>query len=323
MNDHYEQKRAEIDKRMAALGISDRVTSPDLITDVVTISTQISEVAAADSAARAVALQVGYQLPGDSTDPVLICKDIATNIRRSVESCLEIGRALLVLKAGCGYGRFIELLSALAIERKMAARFMSAAQKFSNVATSRHLVTAAAGSQSKLLELLILDDEQIDELAETGQTGELALDDVACMGVRELRKAVRKLRADYEARGKVLEDKNKTIDELQERSAGSDTDEEDEDEPTRLIREAEEQTNVVVGALLVLASRIRTLRTVNDESDGVIAYSAFQALEANLSRINLYLGNLCTLVGIAPMNAYFQPTPVDSNDQTGVSDAAL
>ena len=50
------------------------------------------------SRVRAVALQMGYQLPGDGVDADLIQRDIAANMRRSVEACLEVGRGLAVLK---------------------------------------------------------------------------------------------------------------------------------------------------------------------------------------------------------------------------------
>lgn len=46
------------------------------------------------SRVRAVALQMGYQLPGDGVDADLIQRDIAANMRRSVEACLEVGRGL-------------------------------------------------------------------------------------------------------------------------------------------------------------------------------------------------------------------------------------
>lgn len=141
---------------------------------------------------RAVALRVGYQLPADSTDPDLIQRDIAANMRRSVEACLEVGRGLRVLKEACGHGNFIARLEVLGIDHSVAKRFMQAATKFSNGATSRLLT--AAGSQSKLLEMLVLDDEQIEELELTGETGELSLDDVATMSVKELRAALRKER---------------------------------------------------------------------------------------------------------------------------------
>ena len=146
---------------------------------------------------RAVALQVGYQLPGDCIDPDLIQRDIAANMRRSVEACLEVGRGLSTLKAACGHGNFLSRLDVLGIEVSVSQRFMQAAVKFSNAATSRHLVASAAGNQSKLFEMLVLDDEQIDELALTGESGELKLDEIATMSVKELRAALRQTKQDH------------------------------------------------------------------------------------------------------------------------------
>ena len=143
---------------------------------------------------RAVALQVGYQLPVESADPDLIQRDIAANMRRSVEACLEVGRGLRVLKEACGHGQFMARLEALGIEASLARRFMEAAVKFTKRASTH--VLKAAGNQTKLLEMLVLDDEQIEELELTGETGELNLDDVATMSVKELRAALRKERKD-------------------------------------------------------------------------------------------------------------------------------
>ena len=165
---------------------------------------------------RAVAAQMGYQLPADCTDPDLICRDISANMRRSVEACLEVGKGLRVLKEACGHGEYSKRLDVLGIDRAVSWKFIQAATKFSNVSTSKHL-TKALGNQSKLFEMLILDDEQLEELELTGQTGELALDAVATMSVKELRAALRETRADYEAKSKILADKNAKIDELSEK----------------------------------------------------------------------------------------------------------
>lgn len=176
---------------------------------------------------RAIAETLGYQLPADCTDADLIQRDIAANMRRSVEACLEVGRGLTVLKAASGHGEFIDRLDALGIEESVARRFMQSAMKLSKRATS-HVLTKALGSQSKLFEMLILDDEQIEELELTGQTGELKLDEIATMSVKELRAAVRAakqedskavadLKADAEAKDKVLADKNAKIDQLEMR----------------------------------------------------------------------------------------------------------
>ena len=142
---------------------------------------------------RAVALQIGYLLPADATDPDLIQRDIAANMRRSVEACLEVGRGLAVLKSACAHGEFISRIDVLGIDTRVAQRFMATAKKFSNAALTPLL--KAAGNQTKLFEMLVLDDEQIEELELTGQTGELSLDDVATMSVKELRGALRELRA--------------------------------------------------------------------------------------------------------------------------------
>ena len=171
-----------------------------------------------EAAVRAIAAQIHYQLPADCIDADLIQRDIAINMRRSVEACLEVGRGLTVLKAVCEHGNFLSRLDVLGIETRVCQKFMQAARKMSNASTSTHL-TKVLGSQSKLFELLILDDEQLEELALTGQTGELALDDVAKMGVRELRNTLRKIRidskADAEATDKILGDKSAKIDHLE------------------------------------------------------------------------------------------------------------
>lgn len=159
---------------------------------------------------RAVAMQVGYQLPADCTDPDLIQRDINANMRRSVEACLEVGRGLAVLRAACPHGQFMARLDALGIESRVAQRFMQSAAKFSNASSTPLL--RAAGNQTKLFEMLVLDDEQIEELELTGQTGELKLDEIATMSVKELRAALREARADNQADKELLAEKNQLID---------------------------------------------------------------------------------------------------------------
>jgi len=166
-----------------------------------------------DSAVRAVAEQLGYQLPADTVDADLIQRDIVANMRRSVEACLEVGRGLRVLKEACQHGEFAARLEVLNIDKHVAARFMQSAGKFSKLPTSATL--KAIGNQSKLFEMLVLDDEQIEELELTGQTGELSLDDVATMSVKELRAALRESRAEHDATKAVATKKQARIDQLE------------------------------------------------------------------------------------------------------------
>ena len=161
---------------------------------------------------RAVAAQVGYQLPSDCVDPDMIQRDIAVNMRRTAEAMLQIGLGLMCLKEACQHGEFRARLEVLRFEPGVAARYMKVARKISNVPTSAHLLKVI-DSQSKLLELIVLDDEDLEELALTGETGELKLDKVASMTTRELRAQVRELLAEKEASEKLLAHKNKQLDE--------------------------------------------------------------------------------------------------------------
>lgn len=168
-----------------------------------------------DQATRQAAAMVGYSLPGDSTDPDLIQRDIATNIRRTAETAIEIGRALIVLKHACGHGQFGKRLANLSLSADLASRLMSVARKFPNLLSNTKML-AAIGNQTKLLEMIALDDEQIEELELFGQTGELSLDDVSRMSVKDLRAALRKERQTNEAIRRVIADKDNKINEISE-----------------------------------------------------------------------------------------------------------
>lgn len=161
---------------------------------------------------RAVAAQVGYQLPSDCADPDLIQRDIAVNMRRTAEAMLQVGLGLICLKEACQHGEFTARLEVLRFEPRVAQQYMKVARKLANTNTSSHLLKAI-DSQSKLLELIVLDDEQLEELALTGETGELKLDKIASMTTRELRAQVRELLAEKEASEKLLAIKNEKLDE--------------------------------------------------------------------------------------------------------------
>lgn len=237
-------------------------------------------VAQHESAVRTVATQLGYHLPADSADPDLIQRDIAAQMRRSVEACLEVGRGLHVLKTACGHGNFLSRLEVLGIEHSVAQRFMQAAAKFSKGATS-HLLKAA-GTQSKLFELLILDDDQVDELVLTGQTGELDLDDVAKMGVRELRAAVRTARAEKDASDKLLERKDKKIRQLEHQIERAEPDE----VLANLLKEAagiaNEAVAIVKGSLRHALIAIQN----HDENDRTVVMAGLIGqVQADLARL--------------------------------------
>ncbi len=128
--------------------------------------------------------------------------EIRGELRRGCDAFLRAGRLLVVARECANHGEWHGMLERLGISQPQAHRMMEAARRIAglgNVSTSRHLAEAA-GSQSKLIELLSLPEDQFTELATEGATGGLALDDIAGMTVGELRAAVREARADLEAK---------------------------------------------------------------------------------------------------------------------------
>jgi hypothetical protein len=140
---------------------------------------------------------------------------IRSELRRGCEAFLRAGRYLVVARECAAHGEWQGMLERLSIEPRQAQRMMEAARRVAvlpNASTSTHLM-AAAKSESKIIELLSLPEEQFAELAEKGETDGLSLDDVESMTVRELRAAIRDARADLDAKdqriNKLSEDLNK------------------------------------------------------------------------------------------------------------------
>ena len=138
----------------------------------------------------ALAHKLNYQ---GSTDPFVLVNSAKDAIRRIGMAVFELGAYLLLLKEGCKHGEFVLTLEEVGINHHSAKKYMAMTRRFANGSTSTHLEKLGF---SKMAELLPLDDDQVDDLVEEGQTGELSLDDVTRMSVKELRAAVRKERAE-------------------------------------------------------------------------------------------------------------------------------
>lgn len=145
-----------------------------------------------DERVAALALQLNYT---GSTHPAVLENSAKDAIRRIGAGIFELGGYLLMLREACPHGHFLPVLERLGVEPRAAQRYMEISKRFANASTSTHL---NALGMSKLVELLPLDNEQLEDLTELGQTGELALDDLGNMSVKELRTAVRKARAESE-----------------------------------------------------------------------------------------------------------------------------
>lgn len=154
--------------------------------------------------------QFGEGMPFD----VLRYEDkIRGHLSRSAEEMLAAGRALVVAREHLPHGEWLPFMDRLGLDVRLAQRMMQSAVRFSNASTSTHLIQAA-GSKSKVFELMILDDEEIQELNEGGTVAGLDLDEIARMPVSELRKALRDIREEKKAVDQLLTEKGKAVDNL-------------------------------------------------------------------------------------------------------------
>lgn len=157
----------------------------------------------------ALAQQLNYQ---GSTDPAVLENSAQDALRRIGMAVFELGGYFLLLKEACPHGQFLPVLERLNFSPRAAQQYMSVVRRFANTKSMRILESAGV---AKLVELVALDDDQLSDLTELGQTGELALDDVATMSVKELRAAIREERAEREADKAIDAKKQARIDKLE------------------------------------------------------------------------------------------------------------
>ena len=129
-------------------------------------------------------------------------------VRQTMEGMFELGRALIIIKEHTPHGR---------LGRRESQRLMNATLRFIDPKMKQVQPKLMTLGKSKLLELLVEDDDTLLELAEGGEVNGNTFDDVDRMTVKELRVALRESRETAEAKDKVIADKNKKVDELAEK----------------------------------------------------------------------------------------------------------
>ncbi|HHA2767531.1 TPA: hypothetical protein ACOECM_001509 [Stenotrophomonas maltophilia] len=146
---------------------------------------------------------------------------IRGELRRGCEAFLRAGRYLVVARECAAHGEWQQMLDRLDLGRAQAFRMIEAAKRVSalpNVSAPKHLIAAAKNS-TKLVELLSLPEEQFVELATTGETADLTLDDVERMTFRELRAAIRDARADLDAKDQRITKLSDDLNKAEEKTA--------------------------------------------------------------------------------------------------------
>lgn len=145
-------------------------------------------------------------------------------VRQTMEGMFELGRALIIIKEHTPHGRFAEIAEQeFGLGRRESQRLMNATLRFMDPKMKQAQSQLMKLGKSKMLELLVEDDDTLLELAEGGEINGNTLDDVDRMTVKELRVALRESRETAEAKDKVIADKNKKVDELAEKLAKKQT----------------------------------------------------------------------------------------------------
>ncbi|MEQ1917319.1 MAG: hypothetical protein ABL856_11390, partial [Gallionella sp.] len=140
--------------------VSDAVVSHD---QIAADHAKLNELAAMNAQASDNAFALATQLGYDGSLTVGALEDeIRFYQARSVEAVLELGKRLIILKELTPFGEFEQRAELLGFSKRMYQQFMSATLKFSN--TQSTALLKSAGTQTKLLELLVLDDGEIEAL---------------------------------------------------------------------------------------------------------------------------------------------------------------
>lgn len=139
-------------------------------------------------------------------------------VRQTMEGMFELGRVLIILKEHSAHGQFTTIINTeFGLHEREARRLMNATLRFFDPKMQKAQPKLAELGKSKLLELLVEEDDTLIELAEGGDINGYTLDDVDRMTIKELRLALRENREQLAAKDKVLGDKNAKIDELAEK----------------------------------------------------------------------------------------------------------
>lgn len=135
-------------------------------------------------------------------------------VAQAALSVLELGKRLILLKENTQHGEFGLALARIGISPRSAQTYMAATIKI--CAPGREVLQQL--DRPKLLELVAEADETLDALASGGAVAGLTLDDIETMSPSELRRALRedrkRRREEQEATDRLLQDKNKRIDDL-------------------------------------------------------------------------------------------------------------
>lgn len=248
--------------------------------------------------------QFGNDLPFDRDRIVTETKFFISVISQSI---LEIGSRLIRLKEHLPHGDFETSLHDIGIAPREARRMMQATAKY----TGTKAKLADLG-KTKLLELMVEDDEDLEALADGGTLAGLKLDDIERLSTRELRDTLRTEREkrdkENETHERLLEQKNKKIDKLaKELNNGPVIPKWPE-----LAESTNVETTIAAGKILMAFDALDAIQDqiLNGDYEGMdpedteratefMAVTLGQSLEQAQTRLNELLNNFTALEGYA------------------------
>lgn len=127
-------------------------------------------------------------------------------------SVIAIGSALLAIKENEEYGKFLKVVEDFALDKRTYQNYMKVAFRMLNDEGYVKYKNIAKSQYSKILNLMVLDDEELKELDSGGTVAGLTLETINESSVKEMRKKLKDKSKELDEKNKLLADKNVEID---------------------------------------------------------------------------------------------------------------
>jgi hypothetical protein len=166
---------------------------------------------------EALALQRAFHMETADLTPATLIREIKLWIDHTSRAMFEVGMRLTLLRTLVAHGEWIPIVrDQIGMSPRTAQRMIAATLRCTGSEGRREkLLTLDRG---KVLELLTLDDEHLDELERSGGISQMALDldEIDSMSLTELRARLHDREATLAARDKLITKKDGRINELEE-----------------------------------------------------------------------------------------------------------
>lgn len=223
---------------------------------------EIDQAALADVAQAQTALSVRTQqineLYGDGLpyDRDIVIAEVRMHLDHSAKAMLEAGKCLILIKENESSAEYHACLERIGIAHKTAQKFMQVAVKYTQRLPEAKAEKLVALGRTKLLELMVIDDGELEALADGGTVAGLVLDDVERMSTSELREALRAEKQarkdDAEIKDRMLSDRNAKIDQLASELARADIPSHDDTQARQIAHERALMDELQLSAFKIL-----------------------------------------------------------------------